>query len=217
MYSAHSHRTHGSFVSRGDNRFHPYHYHGSENSTFLERRGREATTPLIPKVCEKLGMSSRSDVVQNMLAKQTAFQAGRLRNFLAQWEGLTSDPVILQYVTGIQIKFKGDITRQQSSHRPSIFNATERAIVQTEIDKLITKGVIVPSSPEKDDFVSTIFLRPKKDGSHRTILNLKQFNEFVEYHHFKMDKLEAAISMMKPGCYMASVDFYYGRLLYSPN
>ena len=113
-------------------------------------------------------MSSRSDVVQNMLAKQTAFQAGRLKQFLAQWEGLTSDPLILQYVTGVQIEFKGDITPRQSSHRPSIFNATERAIVQTEIDKLITKGVIVPSSPEKDDFVSTIFLRPKKDGSHRT-------------------------------------------------
>ena len=47
--------------------------------------------PLIPKVCEKPSMSPHSDVVQNTLAKQTAFQAGRLRNFLAQWEGLTSD------------------------------------------------------------------------------------------------------------------------------
>ena len=56
-------------------------------------------------------MSSRSDVVHNMLAKQTTFQAGRLHNFLAQWEGLTSDPVILQYVTGVHIEFiKGDIT-----------------------------------------------------------------------------------------------------------
>ena len=107
-------------------------------------------------------MSSRSDVVQNMLAKQTAFQAGRLRNFLTQWEGLTSDPVILQYVTGVHIEFKGDITPRQSCHRPSIFNATERALVQTEIDKLIiTKGVIVLSSPEKDDFVSTLLLRPE--------------------------------------------------------
>ena len=80
--------------------------------------------PLIPKVCEKLDMSSRSDVVQNMLDKQTSFQAGRLRNFLAQWEGLTSDPVILQYVTGVHMEFKGDIMPRQSSHRPSIFNAT---------------------------------------------------------------------------------------------
>jgi len=151
-------------------------------------------------------MSSRSGVVQNMLAKQTSFKAGRLRNFLAQWEGLSSNSVILQYVTEVQIEFKGDIMPRQSYHRPSIFNAKEQAIVQAEIDKLITKGVAVPSSPEKGAFVSTIFLRPKKDGSHRTILNLKQFNEFVEYHHFKMDTLETTISMMKPGCYMASVD-----------
>jgi len=162
--------------------------------------------PLIPKVCEKLVMSSCSDGVQNMLAKQTSFKAGRLHNFLAQWEGLTSDPVILQYVTGVQIEFRGDIIPRQSSHRPSIFNAKEQAIVQAENDKLITKGVIVPWSPEKGNFVSTIFLRPKKDGSHRTILNLKQFKEFVEYDHFVMDTLETTISMMKPGCYMALVD-----------
>ena len=86
-----------------------------------------------------------------------------------------------------------------SSGRPSIFNAKERAIVQAEIVKLITKAVIVPSSSEKSQFVATIFLRLIKDGSHRTILNLKQFNELVEYHHFKMDMLETAIGMMKPG------------------
>ena len=135
-------------------------------------------------------MSSRRDVVQNMLAKETSFKAGRLR----KWEGLTSDPVILQYVSGVQIEFKGDIIPLQSSHRPSIFNALENCIVQTELDKLITKGVIAPLSLEKGDFVSTIFLRPKTDGSHRTILNPKQFNEFVEYHHFKMARLRLLLA-----------------------
>ena len=56
------------------------------------------------------------------------------------------------------------------------------------------------------EFISTIFLRSKKDGSYRTILNLKQFNEFVQYRHFKMDTLDTVIRMMKPGCYMASID-----------
>ena len=109
---------------------------------------------MISEVCEKLIMSPCNDVVHNTLAKQTSFQAGRLRAFLAQWEGLTSDPVILQYVTGVKIEFKCDNIPQQSSHRPSRFNAKERAIVQSEIDKLITKGVIVPSSPEKGDFLA---------------------------------------------------------------
>ena len=38
------------------------------------------------------------------------------------------------------------------------------------------------------------------------ILDLKQFNESVEYYHFKMDTLETVTRMMKLGCFMASVD-----------
>lgn len=79
--------------------------------------------------------------------------------------------------------------------------------VKAEVDKLITKGVIVQVARETGEFISTRFLRPNKDGTHRTtILNLKAFNAFVAYHHFKMDTLEAAVSMMKPGCLMAARD-----------
>ena len=38
------------------------------------------------------------------------------------------------------------------------------------------------------------------------ILNLKQFNEAVEYQHFKMENLPAARKMMRKGGYMAIVD-----------
>jgi len=38
------------------------------------------------------------------------------------------------------------------------------------------------------------------------ILNLKQFNESVEYHHFQMDTLKTVTRIIKPGCFMASVD-----------
>ena len=90
--------------------------------------------------------------------------------------------------------------------RPSTFNQSQHDIVAVEIDKLCLKGVLKVSSPEPGEFLSPIFLRPKPDGSHRMIFNLKLFNEFVEYHHFKMDTLELAIRWMKPGCYMASTD-----------
>ena len=83
---------------------------------------------------------------------------------------------------------------------------SQHSIVEEEIYKLLEKGVIKVSSPEPGEFISSIFLRPKPDGSHRVILNLKQFNEFVEYYHFKMDTLEKAIKMMKPVCFMASID-----------
>ena len=59
---------------------------------------------------------------------------------------------------------------------------------------------------EPGEFISTIFLRPKSDGSFQMILNLKEFNKSVEHHHFKKDTLETVTKMIKPGCYMASVD-----------
>lgn len=38
------------------------------------------------------------------------------------------------------------------------------------------------------------------------IPNLKEFNKSVEHHHFKMDTLDTVTKMIKPGCYVASVD-----------
>ena len=38
------------------------------------------------------------------------------------------------------------------------------------------------------------------------ILNLKPLNEFVLYHHFKMDTIQTALKLMRLGCFMASVD-----------
>ena len=81
------------------------------------------------------------------------------------------------------------------------------SVVRTEIHKLLAKGVIVQSQHEPDEFISPIFLLPKKDGTYRMILNLKRFNQYVVYHHFKMDTLDTGIKLMKPGChYMASID-----------
>ena len=38
------------------------------------------------------------------------------------------------------------------------------------------------------------------------ILNLKQYNEGVEYEHFKMENLHSATNLTRLKCYMASVD-----------
>ena len=126
--------------------------------------------------------------------------------FIPKWREITSDPNILQYVQGVKISFIKGIVPCQPAYRPSVFNTQQSEIVQNEIQSLLLKGVLKESHSETGEFVSTIFLRPKHDGSFRMILNLKQFNESVEYHHFKMDTLETVIRMMRPGCFMASVD-----------
>ena len=48
---------------------------------------------------------------------------------------------------------------------------------------------------------SPTFVRSKKDGSRRVIINVKKLNEAVSYRHFKMNTLETAIKLVRPGCY----------------
>lgn len=67
-------------------------------------------------------------------------------------------------------------------------------------------AVLKVVEPEKGQYLSPIFLRPKKNGEYRLILNLKKFNKSVEYHHFKMDTFENAIKIITKNCYMASID-----------
>ena len=95
----------------------------------------------------------------------------------------------------------------QSVTRPFCsFTEIEQTIIDIEVEKFLLKGIIRLSSNEDGQVISSIFTRPKKDGSHRVIFNLKKLNESVTYHHFKMDTLETAIRLMRPGCYMTSID-----------
>lgn len=56
-------------------------------------------------------------------------------------------------------------------------------------------------------FISTIFTVPEKDSNEqRVILNLKELNKFIVYHHFKMETFEASLKLVKPNFMMASVD-----------
>ena len=38
------------------------------------------------------------------------------------------------------------------------------------------------------------------------ILNLKALNKSIVYHHFKMDTLGSVIRLMRPNCFMATID-----------
>ena len=86
------------------------------------------------------------------------------------------------------------------------FTEIEQTIIDNEVEKFLLKGIIRLSSHEDGQVISPIFTRPKKDGSHRVIFNLKKLNESVTYHHFKIGTLETAIRLLRPGCYMTSID-----------
>ena len=88
---------------------------------------------------------------------------------------------------------------------PIIFNSEEAAIIDDEIQQLLGKGVLEETDiTYGGQYVSNIFLRKKKNGSYRLILNLKGLNASIEYQHFKMESLTCAIQLMKENCSMLS-------------
>jgi len=54
------------------------------------------------------------------------------------------------------------------------------------------------------EYISTLFVRKKKSGKYRTILNFKGLNKHIEKHHFKMDILWSAVRLRTPNCFIAS-------------
>ena len=79
-------------------------------------------------------------------------------------------------------------------------------IIQAEICKLLSKGVLTPTEGEDYDFVSNIFTRKKRNDTYRMILNLKKFNDFLLVPHCKLGSTEDALNLITEGCYFASVD-----------
>ena len=110
-------------------------------------------------------------------------------------------------VTHCHIEFDWEPGICTSVTRPFCsFTEIEQSIIDNEVEKLLLKGIVRLSSLEDGQVISPIFTRPKKDGSHRVIFNLKKLNKSVTYHHFKMGTLETAIRLMRPVCYMTSID-----------
>ena len=134
------------------------------------------------------------------------FQAGRLKNHVQFWKTLTTDRSIIQMILGAPIQLTNTAV-QDRPPVPYVFPAHKSALISREISDMCRKGVIVRADHSSEGFVSRIFTRDKSDGSTRIILDLSDFNDCVEYKHFKMDSLQTALNLMSPGCYMASIDW----------
>ena len=139
----------------------------------------------------------------------TTFQAtviaGRTKYFIPAWQEITADKQILEMVQGCPIEFIS-MPKQLSSAYPFSHNPVEREIISKEVDKLLIKGVIEETTHLEGEFISSIFVRKKKDNTYRMILNLKDLNYNIEKKHFKMDTFLSAVNLVKQNCYMASVD-----------
>ena len=125
--------------------------------------------------------------------------------FFDKWKKLfPTDQWVLNHVLGVRLCLDQEV--QLPDRKEINFSTKEMETVETELSKLLKKDVIHVVSERDDQIVSNVFLRIKKDGSFRLILNLKEFNKCLDKIHFKMESLANAVNMMKQDCFFSSID-----------
>ena len=77
-----------------------------------------------------------------------------------------------------------------------MFKSEEKELVTKMLPDYEQRSIIKKSDHCEGEFISSIFLRPKKDGSSRLILNLRNLNDKIEYVHFKMDDIHTAMNLV---------------------
>ena len=89
--------------------------------------------------------------------KVKSFKGEQLANFL--------DSEVLNCVEGQYIEFSSRPTQNLGIRRKT-FNTSDSLIIDAEIQKLLSKGVIAPTQHEFGEYISPIFVANKKDGSY---------------------------------------------------
>ena len=174
-------------------------------STLLEKTDRPNGPEVTSNIIATLGNTTVSEfkailpsLLEYFKEKTKAFKIGSLAPYSHLWPEITSNPEVLETVTGQYIEF-ATLPVQENPLMQTKLSEAQTESVDLEIIQLLRKGGIQPCQHEAGEFISPIFTRPKKDGSFRMILNLKSFNTNVTHYHFKNGQ-------HLDGCYMASVD-----------
>ena len=139
----------------------------SEPSSF--RANKEIDSEVIHKLSQ-MQVSEYESLVPSLIKyfeHQVAnFKADQLSTSYFAWKELTYDPEILETVSGKRIEFNQNPVQLNLPAQPN--NSCQQGqFFDSEIQNLLKKGVIVESTHEPNEYISPIFLRPKKDGSHR--------------------------------------------------
>ena len=132
------------------------------------------------------------------------------KDCLDKWQELTTDPVILEYVSGCKIDFESFPIQDSLPHIIKM-NSEENSALRSLIESFLREGVIRKTFRENGDYINNVFLREKRvsdqsEIKYRMILNVKSLNKHVKYQHFKMSSLETCLNLLSPNCFMGSLD-----------
>ena len=111
----------------------------------------------------------------------------------------------MQTIQGYRLEFFA-VPQQVVAPVTVVKGLTQQNVMQEEIEKLLLKGAIQLVSPSNGQFVSRLFLVPKKTGDLRPVINLRPLNKFIIHKHFKMENLQNVTQLVRKGDYMVTID-----------
>lgn len=124
---------------------------------------------------------------------------------MSNWLKITQDQWVIDAISGYCIDFDAQPFQTRVPNEIP-FSKEQRQIVEDEVIALLKKGAVIPSSHEKGEFISTIFIVPKSNGKFRPVINLKYLNEFVHYDHFKQETFRVVLDLLHENDFMTSID-----------
>ena len=130
---------------------------------------------------------------------------GRIKLFTHNWRKITSNPVSIDMVKGVKLELD-DIPTQCARIRQYKFDSITHDLINTEINTFVDRGIVEKSSPEEGEIISPLFCRKKKSGKIRMIGNFADINKFIVYHKFKQDTIKLVLNLIRPNCFMTSID-----------
>ena len=105
-------------------------------------------------------------------------------------------------MSGYKIEFVCEPFQVQKPNK-IVFSDEEKQLIDLEVHKMFQKGAIRHALFAPKQFISNLFVIPKKNGELRPVINLKPLNEFVRYHHFKMEGLNSLLDLL------SGAEFFY--------
>ena len=99
-------------------------------------------------------------------------QAGRTASCVKHWKSITKDKFLLGLVRGIKLNFQS-LPWKMNPLSPIAMSEYEMSLVDEEVQGMVRKGATVRVGPTRGQFLSSIFLIPKKSGGMRPVINLK--------------------------------------------
>ena len=90
-------------------------------------------------------------------------QNGGLQYFLENWKILTNDLKILESVSRLKIDFQEEPFQKRVPHQAQM-SVQEYELINQEVEAMLRKGTIHLVHSKESQFLSNLFLVPKKDG-----------------------------------------------------